>query len=444
MNASSSPLTDDAGDGMPERRHIFSGALGLIIVIVLLCMSLFETATHYFWPGWISRSHIATVLFSTIIAGIGGYLALRRIDLLQRGLMKEISERKRVEASTRSLNEELEQRVAARTVEIREKNDVLRQQIAERKETEAALIREKEAARRYLNVAGVMFIVLDHDGRVQLINRAGCQILGYAEEEILGKNWFEHFLPPDQRDPVAHVFQDLIEGRIESARYYENPVLNRNGQVRLIAWHNTVIRDDAGHIVATLGSGTDITEREQAVAALRESEARFRTILETTVDGIITIDEAGSVESFNTASERIFGYKAAEVLGRNVGFLMPAPYADEHDGYLRNYLETGHRKIIGIGREVSGMRKDGTVFPLDLSVSEVRLPDRRIFTGIVRDITERQRLEQEILRVSDQERRRIGQDLHDGLADAYRDRPDQPAPGPSDESGRPARRGGSR
>jgi PAS domain S-box-containing protein len=149
--------------------------------------------------------------------------------------------------------------------------------------------------------------------------------------------------------------------------------------------------------------------------AQRESEAKAQAILETTVDGIITIDADGHIESFNEAAEDIFGYDAAEVIGENVKMLMPPPYRDEHDEYLRHYHETGHKGIIGIGREVWGRRKDGSTFPMDLAVSEMALGDRILFTGIVRDISERRRLEKEILEISEEERRRIGQDLHDGL-----------------------------
>lgn len=156
-------------------------------------------------------------------------------------------------------------------------------------------------------------------------------------------------------------------------------------------------------------------DRRRTDDALRESEARTRAILEATVDAIITADARGDVLSFNKSAEQIFGYEAAEVIGNNLRMLMPPPYRDEHDDYIRSYHETGRRKIIGIGREVTGRRKDGSVFPMDLAVSEVRLGDRTIFTGIIRDITERRRLEQEILHVTDEERRRIGQDLHDGL-----------------------------
>lgn len=150
-------------------------------------------------------------------------------------------------------------------------------------------------------------------------------------------------------------------------------------------------------------------------AALAEREARLRAILATAVEGIITIDERGIIESANPAAERIFGYKAAEMTGRNVSLLMPSPHREQHDGYLQNYLRTGRAKIIGVGREIIARRKDGTVFPIDLSVSEVRLARGRLFTGFIRDISERKQLEKEILEVADREQRRIGQDLHDGL-----------------------------
>jgi PAS domain S-box-containing protein len=129
--------------------------------------------------------------------------------------------------------------------------------------------------------------------------------------------------------------------------------------------------------------------------ALEQSEARTRTILNTAADGIITIDEHGTVESFNAAAERVFGWSAGEVIGRNVTMLMPPSYAEPHDSFIAAYLRSGERKVIGSGREVQGRRKDGNVFPMDLAVSEVQIGERRMFTGIVRDITERKRAEEE-------------------------------------------------
>ncbi len=122
----------------------------------------------------------------------------------------------------------------------------------------------------------------------------------------------------------------------------------------------------------------------------------MRSVVDHVIDGIITIDERGDIESFNPAAEKIFGYRRAEVLGRNVNILMPEPYHGAHDAYLSHYLVTGRPRIIGIGREVAGRRKDGSTFPMDLAVSEFHIGPRRYFTGIVRDITERKRLEAQL------------------------------------------------
>jgi PAS domain S-box-containing protein len=135
--------------------------------------------------------------------------------------------------------------------------------------------------------------------------------------------------------------------------------------------------------------------------ALSDSEERLRAILETAAEGIITIDDRGRIESFNRAAEMIFGYKAAEVIGRNVSLLMPSPDRERHDSYVANYQRTGTARIIGIGREVAARRKDGSTFPIDLSVSEVRLADRRLFTGFIRDITVRKRAGEQLRLLSE-------------------------------------------
>ena len=132
--------------------------------------------------------------------------------------------------------------------------------------------------------------------------------------------------------------------------------------------------------------------------ASTEREAWARAFLETAVDAIITIDAEGRIRSFNPAAERMFGYAAAEAIDLDVNRLMPNPYAREHGGYLRRYLETGNARIIGIGREVTGLRKDGSTFPCHLSVTEVRAGDRRLFAGTVRDLTPLRRAEEDAAR----------------------------------------------
>lgn len=136
--------------------------------------------------------------------------------------------------------------------------------------------------------------------------------------------------------------------------------------------------------------------------SLEDSRNMLNNIIDNAVDGIITINEYGVVSSYNKACEKIFGYKEGEVIGNNINMLMPSPYRQEHDSYLKNYRQTGKKKIIGIGREVAGKRKDGSVFPVDLSVSEISLSGKRFFSGIVRDITERKEAEQERERLIEQ------------------------------------------
>jgi len=127
-----------------------------------------------------------------------------------------------------------------------------------------------------------------------------------------------------------------------------------------------------------------------ALAALREREAHLRSILATVPDAMIVIDGAGIISSFSSAAERLFGYKAEEVTGRNVSLLMPSPYAEQHDAYLERYLSTGQKRIIGASRVVMGLRKDGSTFPMELYIGETATRDGRAFTGFLRDLTERQ------------------------------------------------------
>lgn len=168
-----------------------------------------------------------------------------------------------------------------------------------------------------------------------------------------------------------------------------------------------------------------IINHRAAVLAQRESELRYRTVLENAVDPIVMIDEWGRIENFNPAAEKVFGYRAREVIGKNVNLLMPEPYRSEHDEYLRNYLRTGKANIIGIGREVVGLRRDGTTFPMDLAVSEMFLGKKRKFVGILRDITERHQTRMRLQNYTDdleQMVERRTQDLHQALNEAEKAR----------------------
>lgn len=138
------------------------------------------------------------------------------------------------------------------------------------------------------------------------------------------------------------------------------------------------------------------------IGKLADYTSQLEAVLNTVIDGIITIDDHGIIQSFNPSSERIFGYAPEEVIGKNVRMLMPNPYKDKHDGYLSNYLDTGERKVIGIGREVKAQRRDGTIFPMELGVNEMNMSGKRMFVGTIRDISDRKHAEDELIRSNEE------------------------------------------
>ncbi|MBP2296198.1 PAS domain-containing sensor histidine kinase [Azospirillum rugosum] len=240
-------------------------------------------------------------------------------------------------------------------------------------------------------------VIIDGRGRIQTFNPACERLFGWTAAEVIGRN--VKMLMPSP-------YQEEHDGYLE--RY------QRTGERRIIGIGREVTgaRKDGTTFPMELSVGEaspgtngdavyigiirDITERKQADTALREREARLTSILQTVPEAIIVIDERGLIESFSPAAERLFGYAADEVRGRNVNMLMPPPYREQHDGYMERYQRTGERRIIGIGRVVSGQRRDGSVFPMELAVGEVLLAGRRCFTGFVRDLTERQATEKRL------------------------------------------------
>ncbi len=262
--------------------------------------------------------------------------------------------------------------------------------------------------------AGMLVIGLDLEGRILWMSRGLEKISGRKTAEVAGLEWVETFVTEEHREEA----RKLCRGKLGSERSesHVKPLLVSNGPPRLVDWFHSDLRDDKGNITGILCIGRDITELRAAREALEASEKRNRAVLETAVNAIITMDERCVIETANSATERIFGYTRDELVGSNISILMPQPYRDKHDSYVHAYMRTGERKIIGIGREVVGQRKDGTIFPIDLSVGEALLPDgRRVFTGIIRDLTDRKRLEEKILQISEEEQHRIGQDIHDDL-----------------------------
>lgn len=266
--------------------------------------------------------------------------------------------------------------------------------IEERRAAEENLKGERDRIQKYLDIAGVMLVVLDRDGRVGLINKKGCEILGWNEGEISGKDWFDNFLPEGTRDEVRAGFREIISGNKEFMSYFENPVLTRSGGERMILWHNTALTED-GRVTGTLSSGEDITERKRAEAALLESEKRYRLINKAAFDGIIIADKDDRITEINPSAENIFGYSNGELNGMKVTELMPEKYRARHLEGLRRYISTGISAVLDKVLEFEGLRKNGEVFPIELVVSGLTIAGEMNFTGTIRDITERKRAERE-------------------------------------------------
>ncbi len=230
------------------------------------------------------------------------------------------------------------------------------------------------------------------DGKILLWGRAIEPIYGWSANEATGRS-VHALLATEYPLPVPEIEAELLAKGVWQGELTRR---HRDGRRLTVASRWALYRHSSEVQPSVLEFDSDITGTRDAQALLAEREARLRSVLETAPDPIITIDEKGVIQSFSSAAERLFGYTADEIIGRSVNLLMPAPHRDKHDGYIERYLATGEKRIIGIGRQVEAQRKDGTVFPIELAVGEVKIGGTRTFTGFVRDLTGRVKMEQEL------------------------------------------------
>ena len=253
------------------------------------------------------------------------------------------------------------------------------------------------------SVRDYALLLLDPDGNVTSWNQGAQLIKGYAANEIISRH-FSCFYPPDDAaagKPQRELQHAAASGRFEDIGYR----VRKDGSRFLANVVITAIRDSSGELLGYGKVTRDITERVEAEQRVQASEASQRTLIdtlfETVVDGLITINRAGRIQSYNKACARLFGYTRDEVIGNNIDMLIPQPDRGRHDSYVSEYLATGTAEIIDTGRDVLGRRKDGTVFPMRFAIGENHSNNEHAFVGIIHDLSEERRA-QELLRVSEE------------------------------------------
>ncbi len=260
------------------------------------------------------------------------------------------------------------------------------------RQLEGAYKRSEARHQALLDSAVDAIMIINTHGAIKAFNPAAERLFGFSSDEVLGLN-VNMLMPSPYLQEHDNYLRRYLETKEKRVIGIGREVIGKRKDGTVFPMNLSISEVTDGEERLFVGTVRDITHSKRTEEALRDSEARVRAILGTAVDAIITIDESGLIKSLNSAAQKMFGYSHHEMIGENVRMLMPDPYRGEHDGYLQKYQQTGTRRVIGIGREAVGRRRDGSTFPMELSVSEVRQGSRRYFTGIVRDITERKRYE---------------------------------------------------
>lgn len=224
-------------------------------------------------------------------------------------------------------------------------------------------------------------------------NRGAEEVFGYSADEIVGKP-ISVLLPAGLELEEKNILDRIRHG--ERIEHFETRRQRKDGTIIDVSVTISPVYNDDGILIGASKVARNITAAKKSQQQLLEREAHLQSVLDTVPDAMVVIDMRGIIQSFSTTAEKLFGYAAEEVLGRNTSLLMPEPYRSQHDSYMARYLATGEKRIIGIGRMVVGQRKDGSTFPMELAVGEMRSGDRRFFTGFIRDLTERQQTQQRL------------------------------------------------
>jgi PAS domain S-box-containing protein len=312
------------------------------------------------------RLQVVTFALVTVAVGLLGWIGWL--------VMRAAGRQRQDTAALRHAKDDLALQVDARSADLRESNERLRSII--------------DSA-----VDGI--IVIDSKGAIEAFNRGAERLFGYPPSEVVGRNVSMLMPSPDHEPHDAYLARYLETGAAKIIGIGRE-VTGRKRNGTTFPLHLSVGEMSIAGERKFTGVLHDLSARMRLDEELRASEARWRSVIESAVDGIVVIDAHGRIEAFNPAAERLFGHRERDVIGRNVNILMPSPHHEEHDTYLARHLATGAQKIIGTGREVTGLRQDGSTFPLHLSVGKMTVGGAKKFTGILHDLSARVRIEEQL------------------------------------------------
>ncbi|HEX6981800.1 MAG TPA: PAS domain S-box protein [Balneolaceae bacterium] len=251
----------------------------------------------------------------------------------------------------------------------------------------------------------------DFDGVVSYWNKASEKIFGYKNEEMLGKS-IERVYSEEGKVQFRKDLERLREGKEVKGQWN---CIKKDDSTLSISAYAKALTDEEGEFLAIVASVSDISDLKKVERELTVSEAKVEAVFKSAIDGIVTIGSDGGIRRFNEAASSMFGYSKDEAEGRNYRILLPEKERDSRDAYFKNIFQNDKAEFVGKRKELTGRKKDGTSFPIAVSISKVSWKNDEIYVAFINDISERRRLEQEILWISEDERQSIGQEMHDGL-----------------------------
>ncbi len=356
----------------------------------------------------IESEHIDLVLLDIMMPGINGYEVCRRIKASETTRSIAVimitalsSEDARIEGLEAGADEFLVKPIDRVEVLTRVGSLLKNKQLCDE------LTFERDRAQNYLDIAGCIIVALNIDGTIKLANNQCCKVLGCNESELVGKDWVEMFVSPDEKDVVRSVLSNIVSGNLDAVKSFENSILSKNGEKRIIHWDNNYFRDQNGNILGILSSGLDVTEEKLASTKLKTSEKKFRTLFENAADAIIIFDLHCNVIDANSVACDMLGYGVEELLQLSRHELIASEFQANCDERMADIIDNKRNRF-----EITYVKKDGTRIPVEMGVRVIEYNGNNVLLSNLRDISERKHTEK-VLKESEQKFRLLAENTND-------------------------------